>query len=91
MQRGDTSAVFSIACAGNRKGGVTKALSPSLLVALPLEMETGRGAAQTNHAWCIILCQSCVCPWNKAINLWGSSLIVDNAVTLDGEGENEAR
>lgn len=36
--------------------------------------------AQTSHAWCIILCQSCVCPWNKVINLWGSSLIADNTL-----------
>lgn len=91
MQSRDTSAALSVACAGNGNMGVTKALSPSFVVTLPLQMETGCGPAQTSHAWCIIFCRSRVCPWNKAINLRGSSLIVDNTVTLDGQGENEAR
>lgn len=37
----------------------------------------GVAPAQTSCARCIILCQSCVCPWNKVINLWGSAVMAD--------------
>lgn len=76
-----------------KKGGCNESII-SCLSPVPVRWKLGVAQHKASTRGVFTLCQSCVCPWNKAVNQregGGSSLIVDNTVMLDNEGENEVR